>query len=50
MQVIVVFYGVLFRTTMTAAMVEVDRTRAFIDRIPSHVITREVMKRFGFLH
>uniref|UniRef100_A0A7S0MNW7 Uncharacterized protein n=1 Tax=Cryptomonas curvata TaxID=233186 RepID=A0A7S0MNW7_9CRYP len=41
LSVIVVFYFVLIRTTMAAAIHEVERTRAFVNRIPVHIIARE---------
>ena len=47
LQVIIVFYFVLIRTTIAAAIHEVERTRAFVNRIPVHIIAREV--RFNFI-
>ena len=42
-QVVVVFYVILFRKTMAMAMLEVDRTKAFVAMIPSHILSREVL-------
>ena len=41
-QILVCFYAILYRTTTTAALQEVERTRAFVSRIPYHVLTSEV--------
>ena len=43
MQVVLVFYVVLYRTTMSAAMCEVERTRAFVARIPFHILDEQVL-------
>lgn len=41
-QVVLVFYLILYRITMTAAMREVERTRSFVAYIPYHVLSEEV--------
>ena len=42
MQVAIVFYAVLFRTTLVSAMKEVEKTRHFVTTIPAHLLTLEV--------
>jgi hypothetical protein len=42
MQVVVVFYGLLYRTAIAGTCREIEKTKAFVNMLPVQVLSRQV--------